>query len=513
MARVLLHWTAGTHKASALDKAHYHVLIEGDGAVVMGNHAIDANAKPARNPRANHTRGLNTGSIGVSLCGMLNAVERPFKAGSFPITIAQWQVAAEVVADLCEQYKIPVTPRSVIAHGDVEAVLGIKQLQKWDPLVLPWTPAISRQQVMDQFRASVQQHLSGLATATAPAAPPASGLAAAPAIIVPPSSPLATEAVAAAAGGPFTPQKRKWKSDQAVLLVHGVGNAKPGDYVDVAKAVQDASGPDVAVYSLFYDIFNDWFAAKTQFDTQIKRLIAFVRQKEGDGELNQRLAEFVGDVIWPAFSSSARLTIQHAFALQMKQIVSDALDEGLLRHDMRVSIVCHSLGCLHTYELVHELATNPAHALQPFSDGFRFRAVVFMASPVQLIRTVAGSLGDLLPPGFSTTVGAGLVNPSEAGIGGMVRSSVERWISVTGDLDPIGGHFLRRKSDWAYMNVPGQESIVVPQRLIGADDDERNLITAILNSVREDGPPALNNPHSWLDYIKSPEVRLESWLA
>jgi hypothetical protein len=507
MARVVLHWTAGTHKASGLDKAHYHVLIEGDGAVVIGDHPIDANAKPARPVRANHTRNLNTGSIGVSLCCMLNAVERPFKAGAFPMTIAQWQVAAEVVAELCERYRIPVTPRSVIAHGEVEAVLGIKQLQKWDPLVLPWTPTISRQQVMDQFRASVQQHLSG---------PPAPGLA--PGIVVPPpppppALPLATRAAAAAAGGPFTPQKQTWKGDQAVLLVHGVGNAKPGDYLEVAKAVQDAAGPDVAVYSLFYDIFNDWFAAKTQFDKQITRLIAFVRQKEGDSELSQRLAEFVGDVIWPMFSSSARLTIQHAYALQMKQIVSDGLDAGLLKHDMRLSVVCHSLGCLHTYELLHELATNPAHALQPFSDGLRFRSVVFMASPVQLIRTVAGALGDVLPPGFSTTAGTGLVNPSEAGIGGIVRSSVERWISVTGDLDPIGGHFLRRKADWAYMNVPGQDSFVVPQRLIGTGDDERNLITTILGSLRKDGPPTLNNPHSWLDYINSPEMKLESWFA
>jgi N-acetyl-anhydromuramyl-L-alanine amidase AmpD len=192
MARVVLHWTAGTHKASALDKAHYHVLIEGDGAVVLGNHPIDANAKPARNIRANHTRNLNTGSIGVSLCCMLNAVERPFRAGAFPMTLAQWQIAAEVVADLCEQYKISVTPRSVIAHGEVQAVLGIEQLQKWDPLVLPWTPTIPRQQVMDQFRASVQQHLStpspsGIPPPAVPAAVPAVLASAAPAIPAPPA--------------------------------------------------------------------------------------------------------------------------------------------------------------------------------------------------------------------------------------------------------------------------------------------------------------------------------------
>ena len=76
MARVIVHWTAGGYRASALDREHYHVLIEGDGTVVYGVHAIDANAKPAREPRASHTRNCNTGSIGVSVCCMKDAREQ-----------------------------------------------------------------------------------------------------------------------------------------------------------------------------------------------------------------------------------------------------------------------------------------------------------------------------------------------------------------------------------------------------------------------------------------------------
>src|SRR4030095_64553 len=36
MPRVIVHWTAGTYKASPLDREHYHVLIEGDGTIVYG---------------------------------------------------------------------------------------------------------------------------------------------------------------------------------------------------------------------------------------------------------------------------------------------------------------------------------------------------------------------------------------------------------------------------------------------------------------------------------------------
>jgi hypothetical protein len=497
MVRVVLHWTAGTNKASALDKDHYHVLVEGDGTVVYGNHAIDANAKPVREPRASHTRNLNTGSIGVSLCGMRDAVERPFSPGPSPLTIEQWQVAAEVVAELCAKYQIAVTPRSVLAHGEVQSVLGVAQLQKWDPLVLPWTPTLPRQQVMDQFRASVQQHLDALTTSPVLA----------PAMAAGPAAPPAT----AADTGPFKPQSLTWPGDQAVLLVHGVGNAKPGDYVDVIKTVQDAVGPSVAVYSLFYDVFNDWFSEKTQFSSRIKRLMSFIKEQEGDGALQDTIAEFAGDVIWPLFAIAANQSVHRAYTAQLKQIVLDGRNAGLLKHQLRLSIVCHSLGCFHTYEALHAIATQPEHTLTPFTDEIRFRSVVFMASPVQLIRTLAASLSGLVPPGLATTAAAALGNPAESAFG-VSKTSVERWVSVTGDLDPIGGHFLRRKAPWAYMDVPGQTSIVVPQTLVGGND-EANLFTVLRTSLSQSNPPTLNNPHSWLDYIKGPEVDLKTWIA
>lgn len=495
MARIVLHWTAGTHKASLLDKEHYHILIEGDGSVVFGVHSINSNAKPAREPRASHTRNLNTGSIGVSLCCMKDAVERPFSAGPFPMTVTQWTVAAEVVADLCAKYRIPVTPRTVIAHGEVQAVLGIPQLQKWDPLVLPFTPSVPRQQVMDQFRASVQQQLNG-ATAlardavNAPALPPP---------------------VKSKPAGPFQPQSQKWTGDQAVLLVHGVGNAREGDYVDVLKAVKDSVGPNVAVYSLFYDVFNDWFNEKAQSSNKIKQLIGVFKQQEGDGELPETIAEFAGDILWPVFSTAARESVQRSYLLQMKQIVRDGLTAGVLKQDQRLSIVCHSLGCFHTYELLHTIATQPAHTLRPLTDGVRFRSVVFMASPVQLIRTLAGRINGLVPSGLATAAVAGLSIPSEQGL--VVQKSVEQWISITGDLDPIGGHFLHRLAPWAYMDVPGQQPFIVPQTLVGSADEPTSLRTLLKLSLRSGGPPSLNNPHSWLEYIKGGQVDLKKWLA
>jgi N-acetyl-anhydromuramyl-L-alanine amidase AmpD len=164
MQRVIMHWTAGAHKASTLDRAHYHVLIEANGAVVAGDHSIKANAS-RQEPRASHTRGCNTGSIGVAVCCMAGAREQPFDAGPFPMTQLQWTVMAEVVAELCHRYGIAPAPTSVLAHGEVQAVLGIAQLQKWDPLVLPWAPTEARSAVMDRFRSKVREHLATLSAA------------------------------------------------------------------------------------------------------------------------------------------------------------------------------------------------------------------------------------------------------------------------------------------------------------------------------------------------------------
>jgi N-acetyl-anhydromuramyl-L-alanine amidase AmpD len=143
MKRVIVHWTAGAHKASALDKSHYHVLIEDDGQLVRGKPSIALNdARGAKASYAAHTLNCNTGSIGVSLCCMAGAIESPFKAGTAPMTRTQWDTLPRVVADLCWRYGIAVTPQTVLSHAEVQINLGIKQRGKWDIARLAFDPSI-----------------------------------------------------------------------------------------------------------------------------------------------------------------------------------------------------------------------------------------------------------------------------------------------------------------------------------------------------------------------------------
>lgn len=139
--RIILHWTAGAYGDIALERAHYHLLIDKDGRAVMGDLAPEANASTADGRYAAHTRALNTGSIGVAMDAMGGAVEAPFSAGPYPITEAQLGGLAREVADLCETYDIPVSRWSVLTHAEVEPTLGVWQRNKWD---VTWLPGLSR---------------------------------------------------------------------------------------------------------------------------------------------------------------------------------------------------------------------------------------------------------------------------------------------------------------------------------------------------------------------------------
>ena len=142
LTRLIYHWTAGTHKASDLDKQHYHFIIEGDGTVVPGVYKPEDNASTKDGKYAAHTLNCNAGSIGVSLACMAGALEVPFTSGKYPMTKAQWDAGVKLGAELCKRYRIEVTPQTVLSHAEVQGTLRIKQRGKWDYTRLSWAPDV-----------------------------------------------------------------------------------------------------------------------------------------------------------------------------------------------------------------------------------------------------------------------------------------------------------------------------------------------------------------------------------
>lgn len=319
---------------------------------------------------------------------------------------------------------------------------------------------------------------------------------------------------------PWSPQSQSWKSNRAILLVHGIGNAAPGDYQELLTRVRTALGPaadSTVIYQLWYDQINDWVKNKLDVGTLLQQAVTTLSDSIQDDEIGETLAEVIGDVLWPVLIAEARAAVRDAFLAQIKRMLLDAEDSGVDPLERRLSIVCHSLGCFHTYEALHHAAVMGTHALRPGSEGVVFENVIFMASPVQLIRTVADRMGALVPNRrwLYSVKGDALTIPGEPLMLGGFTPSVKRWISITGSLDPVGGYFFRHKADWGYMNVDGQFAAVIDDQELLHIDSPAALLATFRAACQPDAPPlfGLDNPHSWEGYVERHAARLREWLT
>ncbi len=297
----------------------------------------------------------------------------------------------------------------------------------------------------------------------------------------------------------------------ALLLVHGIGNSQQGEDQTILNTLEVILGDqinDFAVYQLHYDGINDWFKEKSDFESDIQKAANFFRQNIVNADLADTISEYVGDVIWPILSQSARSALRTAYLRQLQQVVADGLAAGIAARRQNISIVCHSLGCFHTYEALHAAAKFKEHKLQPITNGVRFKNVIFMASPVKLIRSVAGALGKTVSKRWLATLDpAGLVQPSET-IDGISIKSIKKTISIVGTLDPVGGYFLNKRADWAFMDLPGQLTIENQQLALGtslATLKKALDISEPANINLSDARPVFGakNPHDWSAYINN----------
>ncbi len=317
----------------------------------------------------------------------------------------------------------------------------------------------------------------------------------------------------------FELQTQPWKGKRAILLVHGIGNAAKGDYVELLGEVQQMLGPaldSTVIYQLWYDQVNDWFKAKTDLGGLLTSAVHALRDSINDPEMGEAIADTMGDLLWPVLVADARAAVREAYIAQLKQMVADGINSGVPARRQKLTIICHSLGCFHTYETLHHIARFPSHALQPATHEVVFDNVIYMSSPVQLIRTIADQMGNLVPNKrwLYTVQGDSLSIPSETTITGMEVPSVRRWVSITGDLDPVGGFFFRVKAPWAYMDVAKQESRIDNQAALNIPD-KASLAKLLLASRREKLPPLVtaNNPHSWENYVRGHVAELNTWIA
>lgn len=161
MKRIILHWTAGSYKPNDTDLGAYHFVIDGDGNWHEGVN-IAKNSGSLKPGYAAHCLNLNTDSIGVSMACMGGAVENPFNAGKWPMKVEQLHSLIAGVARLAVIYGIPVTPKTILSHAEVQATLGVQQRNKWDYTVLPFDSKVKGAKAIGNYiRDQIQLEIDG----------------------------------------------------------------------------------------------------------------------------------------------------------------------------------------------------------------------------------------------------------------------------------------------------------------------------------------------------------------
>ena len=316
-------------------------------------------------------------------------------------------------------------------------------------------------------------------------------------------------------------QSLRWPADRAVLFIHGVGSSKPGDYdplVEQFRQVLGAEASRFALYFLYYDAVNEWFSQKLQAQAAFTKLVRFISGKLDGSALGNAAAAFAGDVIWPVLIPDARLAVRAAVLQQLQTIALDGVRAGVQLRNQHITIIAHSLGCFHTYEALSYTSSNAAEGLGPASAGLVLDNVIYMASPVQLIRSTGQSLGAAVPQRstmFSLSKPA-LEIPWEAGDDDQPVLCARRTVSITGNLDPVGGYLLRAQQPWGYMNLPGQQAFIDQEQVAKVNGSEEISLTALLRDALEtQGPPRVTpqNPHDWSAYVARHAAELRLWLT
>lgn len=163
MNRIILHWTAGTNQPCSTDYEHYHYLINKDGVIIKGKFAPEDNLNCNDGKYAQHCGGGNTGSIGISMCGMYVPKNTDIKDTKFPLTKIQCEAAFKLIAELCKKYNIKITPQTVLTHYEFgQAHPKTSSYGKIDIIYLHAYPDITKNEMGNFIRSKVRWYFSKL---------------------------------------------------------------------------------------------------------------------------------------------------------------------------------------------------------------------------------------------------------------------------------------------------------------------------------------------------------------
>lgn len=160
MNRIIIHWTAGTYCPNQGEKEHYHYLIDDKGILSKGKYTPEDNINCYDGKYAQHTGGGNTGSIGISMCGMYVPEKTDIHKTKYPLTKIQCEKLFKTVAELCKKYNIKISPNTVMTHYEFgKRNPKTTSAGKIDIIWLPPYPSVTKDQIGDFIRSKVEWYI------------------------------------------------------------------------------------------------------------------------------------------------------------------------------------------------------------------------------------------------------------------------------------------------------------------------------------------------------------------
>lgn len=168
--RVIMHWTAGKYLSTADDRHHYHALIEWDdgmpkvvaGVPIVNNlHQLTADSPTHKNDPlgyAPHTRGMNSWSVGYSICAMWGAIDRD-NLGDYPLLPEQVDALITLCAQTAAVFGMEVSEDTFFTHYEAQSIHGVEQRGKWDITYMPNQPGLEADQVGSWLRQQIGSRL------------------------------------------------------------------------------------------------------------------------------------------------------------------------------------------------------------------------------------------------------------------------------------------------------------------------------------------------------------------
>lgn len=181
--RLVLHWTAGTHRAGSHELLRYHALVEhregdpsdpsDDSVRMVQGVPVSRNCGTVEFPPAHedpeagyaaHVRLFNSGSIGLAACAMRGAVDRrpegSVDPGPSPLTRVQVGALVKRSVEFLSTYDLRPIDDRLMTHREVETLHGVEQPGKWDVTWLPFSD-LGPDEVGPWLREQVRRAMDG----------------------------------------------------------------------------------------------------------------------------------------------------------------------------------------------------------------------------------------------------------------------------------------------------------------------------------------------------------------